>query len=129
MTDKDLSNVIQLFPNLTKEGYLTNEEYENKIMPSLIKVLGILDEDRGSGNYDRLIKISESLMRYAIRSLITLDTLRRSGSFDNGQLPPITAFDVDNLAADCALAMGGGTKMSKKLRNRSPKRRVLNDKY
>ncbi len=113
MTDKDLSNVVQLFPNST------DEEYENKIIPSLIKVLGILDEDRGKGNYDLLIKISESLMRYTIRSLITLDTLRRGGSFDNGQLPPITAFDVDNLAADCALAIGGGKEMAEKFRNRS----------
>ena len=123
MKDKDLSNVIQLFPNLTDKAYLTDEEYENELMPALIRGLEILGDDCRSGNYDLLIKISESLIRYARRSLITLDTLRRDGSFDDGQLPPITAFDVDNLAADSVIAMEGDIEIAEKLRNRSTVKR------
>ena len=123
MTDNDLSNVIQLFPNSTDGDYSTNEEYENDLIPALIGALEILDDDCRSGNYDLYINISESLIRYARRSLITLDALRRGGSFDNGQLPPITAFDVDNLAADSVMAMEGDKNIAEKLRNRSEVKR------
>ena len=117
MTDKETSNVIQLFPKPT------DEEYENKIVPVLIRVLEMLDDDCRNGNYDLLISISESLIRYARRSLNTLDHVRKAGWFDHGRLPPITAFDVDNLAADCAIAVGGDVKMAEKLRNRSSVKR------
>ena len=114
MTDDDTSNVIQLFPNPT------DEEYENEIVPALIVVLETIDKVCRSGDYDLLINISESLMRYTRRSLNTLDHVRRDGWFDHCRLPPITAYDVDNLAADCAIAMGGDKEMAEKLRNRSP---------
>jgi len=123
MTDKDLSNVIQLFPNLTDKAYLTDEEYENELIPAVIRGLEILGDDCRSGSYELLNKTSESLIRYARRSLITLDSLRRGGTFDNGQLPPITAFDVDNFAADNVIAILGDIKLAEKLRNRSEVKR------
>ena len=92
-------------------------------MPALIRGLEILGDDCRSGNYDLYINISESLIRYARRSLMTLDSLRRGGTFDDGQLPPITAFDVDNLAADSVIAMKGNKKIAVKLRNRSEVKR------
>jgi len=125
MTDKDLSNVIQLFPNSTDGEYSTNEEYENDLIPALIGALGVLGDDCRSGNYDLYINISESLIRYARRSLITLDALRRDGTFDDCQLPPITAFDVDNLVADSALATGGSKEMVENFRYRSGKKECI----
>ena len=118
MKDGETSNVVQLFPNPT------DRQYENEIVPSLIDVLGVFEGEAKEGRYDLLVSVSESFMRYAIRSLITLDLLRRDGTFDDGKLPPITAYDIDHLAADCALAMGGerACEIADKLRNRSPVR-------
>ncbi len=46
----------------------------------------------------------------------------RSKYSDEDQLPPVTAYDVDNLAADCAVALGGedAKEIADQLRNRSP---------
>jgi len=113
VADEKFSNVIQLFPNPT------DRQYEDEIVPTLVDVLGRLAGDAQNGNYERLNSIADSLYRYSIRSLITLDLQRRDGLFDDGKLPPVNAYDVDNLAADCALVMGGDEELVNKLRDRT----------
>ncbi len=114
MTDKDLSNVIQLFPNST------DEEYENHMMPVLIEAMQWLWATPHTSRPEVLSKISEALLAYSFSSLGVLDRIRRSGYFDDNKLPTDVAFDIDNLMADYAEAMRGedAGELADKLRTR-----------
>ncbi len=112
-------NIVRpLFPNVT------DEEYEDHMMPPLIKTMGLLWAQVHKGDHENMCEISTSLMRYVWHSLDTLNTIRCSGHFDDNKLPRSVANAIDNLIADCAGAMGGENSLIDKYRTRSPTKRA-----
>lgn len=111
-----MSNVIPLFPAVT------DEHYEDLIMPALIEAMQMLWAAADAGQYEDICKISKSLLLYVYSSMETLNAHRRGGTFDDNKLPPNVAHAIDNLAADYveAMAVGDFREFADKLRKRRP---------
>jgi len=113
-----MNNVRPLFPNVT------DEQWEDHMMPSLIEAMQLLWAAANAGDHEILCDISGSLLKYVHYSMETLDAIRRTGTFDDNKLPVNVAYAIDNLMADCAMAMGGDDSFADKLRTRSPTKRA-----
>ena len=114
-----MSNLVELFPDTT------DEEYEDRILPILIRVLAQLHEAVDNGQFDVIEPAAKSLLNYCWRSMLYLDESRKLGVFKNNQFPKCLSSAIDNLAADAALALGGDgvEDLARNLRDRSPTKR------
>ncbi len=108
-----MSNVFPLFPNAT------DEQWEDHMMPALIKAMERLWTAASAGDHETLCEISVPLLAYVRYSMETLDAHRRAGTFDDNKLPANVAYAFNNLMADYARACGGEDSFVSKLRTRS----------
>ena len=115
-----MSNVRPLFPNVS------DEEYEDHMLPPLIEAMGLIWEQINNGDHDIMFEISSPLMQYVWHSLDTLDTIRRNAGFDGNKLPESVARTVDDLIAESARAMGGRDSLVATYKKRSPTKRKSN---
>ncbi len=111
-----MNNVIPLYPPVT------DEHYEDGMIPALVEAMQLLWTTTHTNRSEVLCKISETLLSYTFNSLELLDSIRRSGYFDDNKLPEDVAHDIDNLMADYAEARGGedSRELANKLRTRLP---------
>ena len=110
-----MTNIVELFPNPT------DRQYENELVPALVNSLARITCHVEDGQFNEYNIISQSLLRFAGQALILLDHLRKEGFYEDGKMLPMTASDIDNLAADCVLAFGGegAEEIARRLRNRT----------
>ena len=104
--------------NLIRFPRPTDQQYENKLIPLLVDSLTMIASNTRDGDFEEYNTVSDSLLRFATRALLFLDEYRREGVFEEGKMPSFTAFDIDNLAADCMLAFGGDEEIARSIRNR-----------